>query len=122
MIIGIVKLAALAGDDAPRAAVPGARRPHGIFAVVATSLYRQTLLKVSEHEAVALVWKRAALADQRDRLARLGRQFGSGDLRRHCRGWRLAARQRGRHRQQQPQQGCQQYCSNSPHPSALSSP
>src|SRR5262245_62648988 len=74
MVGAVVELAAVAGHDAPRAAIPGAGRLHRVLAVVAERTLRQALLSVAERRAVLLVRKRAIVLDQLEGLASLHRQ------------------------------------------------
>src|SRR5690349_10058506 len=75
MVVGVVVLATLPGDDAPRPAVAHARRLHRVLAIVAAAARRQLALAVAEHCAVALIWEGPAGLDERERLARLRRQL-----------------------------------------------
>ena len=78
MVVGIVALTEgrdmTAADNAPRAAALYARCRHRIFMVITARRGRQQLFPVAENRAVALVGKRPARADVRERGARFRRQ------------------------------------------------
>src|SRR2546426_3727515 len=70
-------------DDAPRAAALLARGRHGVFVVVAARPGRQQAFAVAENDTVALVEKRPARANARERGASFRRQILYRDF-----GWR----------------------------------
>lgn len=79
MVVGIKILATLAGDDAARTAIPAAGRFDGVFLIVAALMLWQALLVIAENNPVAIVRKRPADLDQRERLPSFIRQFGNGN-------------------------------------------
>lgn len=87
-------------NNAARPAVIDARRDHGVFAVMATWCRRQLLFVITESDAVALVWIRAAAPDQLQGLLGFGRQFLQTDGLR-C---QVTSRQRRRRDKQYRQQ------------------
>src|SRR6185437_7451998 len=80
VVVGVVELAAGSPDDAPRAAVAHVRRLHRVLAIVAARLARQRALAIAEGGTVLRIGKRAAGADERERLARLARELRLGNL------------------------------------------
>src|SRR2546425_2367043 len=70
-------------DDAPRASALLARSRHGVFVVVVAWPGRQQAFAVAENDTVALVWKRPARANARERSAGFRRQILCCDF-----GWR----------------------------------
>ena len=62
MVIAVIELSALAGDDAPRAAVLHAGRRNGVLVVIAAFTVRKTVFEIPEHDAVAVVGKGSARA------------------------------------------------------------
>src|SRR6185503_5918035 len=76
MILCVVELAVLSGDDAPRAAILTAGRFHGELAIVAALALRQPALAIAEHRAVPLIGKRPVAPDEGDGLPRfLGKRL-----------------------------------------------
>ena len=67
-------LALTPDHDTARATVIDARGGYGVFAVMAARRRRQQLLVIAEGDAIAIVRKRTAAADQLQRLMRLGRK------------------------------------------------
>ena len=65
-----------AGDDAPRAAIGRPRRFHGVFAVIAARLTRQTAFAITEDAVVLSIRVRAALLDQTQRVDGFSGQKG----------------------------------------------
>src|SRR2546423_13255933 len=80
VIVGVVELAAGTPDDAPCPARAHAGSLHRVLAIIAAALFRQRAFAVAEDRAVLRVRKRPALANQRDRLPRLGRKLGDASL------------------------------------------
>src|SRR3954471_11247292 len=77
---GPVPLPAVSGDDPPRAAIARPRRRHGVLRVVAPRRDGEETLEVAEGAAVlAGIRERTAGVDERQGLARLGRQVGDVD-------------------------------------------
>ena len=63
MVLSIIALTILTGDNAPGAAITTPRCGYGKFSIVTTFFDRQAALEIAEHRAVALIGKRAAFFD-----------------------------------------------------------
>src|SRR5690242_15243452 len=88
MVVGVVQLARLSRDDAPRAAVPRASRAscpargrYRVFPIVIAPLARQQLLAVAERLAVLRVRKRPSGPDEGDGLPCFSGEILRADLR-----------------------------------------
>src|SRR4029077_2897549 len=66
MIIGVIELARLAGDDAPSAAVVRTRRLYRVFTIVAARRPGKPPFAVVERDAVARMGKGTAGPDERN--------------------------------------------------------
>ena len=58
MVVGVIALRRDAADDAPCAAIVRAGRLDSVFAVIAALLWRQGMLVIAEHDAVARIGER----------------------------------------------------------------
>src|SRR5574343_865739 len=75
MIVGVVILAGLAGDDPARPAIPSPRGFDCVFAVITPGLQWQAFFEIAENDAVAFVGEWPAGLDQGQRLPGFGRQI-----------------------------------------------
>lgn len=80
MIVGIVVVSSLAGNDPSRAAVASPGCFDRIFSVVAAWLSREALLVIAEDDAVPGVRKGAAGLDQQQCLLGFTRKLAGADL------------------------------------------
>src|SRR5699024_8958829 len=81
VVVRVVAVAVLTGDDASGTAVVLARGGHGVLAVVAALLLGQDPLPVLEGDPVPVVGEGPAVVDQLQGLPALRRQLGGRDRR-----------------------------------------